>query len=117
MASSNRLKNQHLLWRAAFGPMAEGVAELNEMSTRKLWRKLVASSAEAPKKLDVAANPFEDKTMMNENGTDDGLFQIECRRKRVLAKQGRDDLKDMNIAWLNLMINSRAQLREKMSFF
>ena len=38
-------------------------------------------------------------------------------KKRALLKQGRDDLKDMNIAWLNLMTNSKAQLREKMSLF
>ena len=117
MALLNRLKNQHLLWRAAFGPMAEGVAELNEMSTKKLWRKLVDSSAEAPEKLDVATNPFEDKTMMNENGTMMDYSKFDAEKKNVLAKQGRDDLKDMNIAWLNLMINSKAQLREKMSFF
>ena len=117
MALSNRLKNQHLLWRAAFGPMAEGVAELNEMSTKKLWKKLVDSSAEAPEKLDVAANPFEDRTMMNENGTMMDYSKLDAEKKKVLAKQGKDDLKDMNIAWLNLMINSKAQLREKMSFF
>ena len=40
MSLSNRLKNQHLLWRAAFGPMAEAVAELNELSLKKLWKKL-----------------------------------------------------------------------------
>ena len=117
MASSNRLKNQHLLWRAAFGPMAEGIAELNEMNTKKLWRKLVDSSAEAPEKLDVAANPFENRAMMNANGTMTDFTKMDAEKKRVLAKQGRDDLKDMNIAWLNLMINSKAQLREKMSFF
>ena len=117
MASSNRLKNQHLLLRAAFGPMAEDVSELNEMSTKKLWKKLVDSSAEVREKLDVAANPFEDRTMMNENGTMLDYSKVDPEKKRVLAKQGRDDLKDMNIAWLNLMINSKAQLREKMSFF
>ena len=117
MASSNRLKNQHLLWRAAFGPMAEGVAELNEMSTKKLWKKLVDSSAGIPEKLDVAANPFEDRTMMNANGTMMDYSKLDAEKKRAVAKQGRDDLKDMNIAWLDLMINSKAQLREKMSFF
>ena len=117
MALSNRLKNQHLLWRAAFGPMAEGVADLNDMSTKKLWKKLVDSSAEAPEKLDVAANPFEDRTMMNANGTMMEYSKLDPDKKRELAKQSRDDLKDMNIAWLNLMINSKAQLREKMSLF
>jgi len=117
MSISNRLKNQHLLWRAAFGPMAETVAELNDISTKKLWKKLIDSSTETPQKLDVASNPFEDRTMMNSNGTMMDYSKLDADKKRVLAKQGRDDLKDMNIAWLNLMINSKAQLREKMSFF
>ena len=117
MSLSNRLKNQHLLWRAAFGPMAEGVAALNEMSTKKLWKKLVDSSADVPEKLDVAANPFEDRSMMNANGTMMDYSKLDAEKKRAVAKQGRDDLKDMNIAWLDLMINSKAQLREKMSLF
>lgn len=117
MALSNRLKNQHLLWRAGFGPMAENVAELNEISTKNLWKKLIDSSAEAPQKIDVAANPFEDKTMMNVDGTVMEYSKLDADKKRAVAKQGREDLKDMNIAWLNLMINSKAQLREKMSFF
>ncbi len=117
MALSNRLKIQHLLWRAAFGPMAEAVSELNDISPKKLWKKLVDSSAETPEKLDVAANPFGDKTMMNTNGTTMEYTKLDAEQKRALAKQSRDDLKDMNIAWLNLMINSKAQLREKMSFF
>lgn len=117
MASTNRLKNQHLLWRAGFGPMAEAVAELSEISTKNLWKKLIDSSAEAPQKIDVAANPFEDKSMMNVDGTVMEYSKLDADKKRAVAKQGRDDLKDMNITWLNLMINSKAQLREKMSFF
>ena len=117
MALSIRLKNQHLLWRAGFGPMAETVAALNEISTKKIWKNLIDTSAETPQKIDIAANPFEDKTMMNANGTMMDYSKLDAEKKRALAKQGRDDLKDMNIAWLNLMINSKGQLREKMSFF
>ena len=117
MASSNQLKNQHLLWRAGFGPMAENLAELNEISTKNLWKKLLDPSAEAPQKIDVAANPFEDKTRLNVDGTVMEYSKLDADKKRAVAKQGREDLKDMNITWLNLMINSKAQLREKMSFF
>ena len=41
MAVSNRLKNQHLLWRAAFGPMAENAADLDSISPKKLWETLL----------------------------------------------------------------------------
>ncbi len=117
MAISNRIKNQHLLWRAAFGPMAEEVEMLDNTNPNKIWKKLLETSSDAPAKLDIASNPFEDRTMMNEEGTMMNYSKLDGEKRRMLAKQGRDDLKDMNIAWLNLMVNSKAQLREKMSFF
>ncbi len=119
MSLSNRLKNQHLLWRAAFGPMAEELADLNVMTPKKLWKKLIETSVEIPQKIDIAANPFEVKdTMTTDAGMmNAGTAMMDADKKRALLKQGRDDLKDMNIGWLNLMINSKAQLREKMSLF
>ena len=71
MSISNRLKNQHLLWRAAFGPMAEEVAELDQLSTKKLWKKLVETSADIPEKIEMAANPYEVKDMMSDRCRDD----------------------------------------------
>jgi uncharacterized protein (DUF1800 family) len=38
-------------------------------------------------------------------------------QKKQLRKQSVDDIKNLNLTWLNEMINSEAQLREKMSFF
>ena len=43
--------------------MSGNVAELNEISTKDLWKKLIDSSTETPQKIDIAANPFEDKTI------------------------------------------------------
>ena len=40
MPLTNRIKNQHLLWRAGFGPMAENIAELDNISQKKLWNTL-----------------------------------------------------------------------------
>ena len=38
MAAANRLKNQHLLWRAGFGPMAENAAALDAISSNNMWQ-------------------------------------------------------------------------------
>lgn len=38
-------------------------------------------------------------------------------QRRKLRQQSREDLKSLNIAWLNLMVNSEQQLREKMALF
>ncbi|MEI9959043.1 MAG: hypothetical protein WDM90_22630 [Ferruginibacter sp.] len=56
MAASNRLKNQHLLWRAGFGPMAENAADLDTVSQKDLWVLLVKTSAKKPEKIEVAQN-------------------------------------------------------------
>jgi len=117
MPVSNRLKNQHLLWRAGFGPMAENLADLDNINPKKLWNTLLQTSYDAPINIQVAANPFAKNTYTNGESTPMNPFKMDKEKKRMLARQYRDNLKDMNISWLNLMINSKAQLREKMSFF
>ena len=59
MPATNQLKNQHLLWRAAFGPMAENANELGSMTQKQLFDLLVKTSAKEPKKIDVATNLFD----------------------------------------------------------
>jgi uncharacterized protein (DUF1800 family) len=117
MPLSNKIKNQHLLWRAAFGPMAENIAALNSISQKKLWATLISTSADVPSKMNIATNPLKDKAYMNDDGTPMKATDMDAVTRKLIAVQYRDDLKDMNIAWLNSMINSKAQLREKMAFF
>lgn len=116
MIISNRLKNQHLLWRSAFGPMAENAASLDDLSQKKLWELLLKTSAASPQKIQVAQNladglykGLQDIAMQNE------VTKQETAKKR--RQQSRDELKTMNLLWLDEMINSKAQLREKMSLF
>jgi uncharacterized protein (DUF1800 family) len=117
MQVSNRLKNQHLLWRSAFGPMAENAASLDTISQKNLWAVLVKTSSKTVEKIEVTKNPADEYAM---GMTDPGEIQKamnnpELRRK--IREQSRDDLKTMNLRWLDTMINSQAQLREKMSLF
>lgn len=116
MQITNRLKNQHLLWRSAFGPMAENAASLDDLSQKKLWELLVKTSSKKPEKIVVAqslvdglVNGVQDLAMQNE------VSKAEAGRKR--RQQSREEIKNLNLIWLNEMINSEAQLREKMSLF
>lgn len=114
---SNRLKNQHLLWRAAFGPMAENAAALDTMATKDLWKLLLKTSEKSPEKLDVAKNfaaeYFKDVTNM----ADLQKRELTKEQRKEIQEQSKDDLKNLNVRWLNIMIGSEAQLREKMSLF
>ncbi len=115
MAVSNRIKNQHLLWRAAFGPMAEMAADLDTMPQKKLWNLLIKTSEKPPQKLDVASNLFGGlvKGMQDLSQFD----KLDKYQKKELQQQSREDLKNLNLRWLDEMINSEAQLRERMSLF
>lgn len=115
MTISNRLKNQHLLYRAAFGPMAENAASLDNVSQKELWQLLVKTSAAKPEYIDVASNAIKGLVM----GVGDAvkLEALTKEQKQEIRKQSREDLKSLNLRWLDEIINSEAQLREKMAFF
>jgi uncharacterized protein (DUF1800 family) len=116
MVISNRLKNQHLLWRAAFGPMAEQSASLDSISQKDLWQLLLKTSSKPVTKIDVSKKLLESYQQIKDMGdVQKTLSDPEQRRK--IREQSRDDLKVLNIRWLSEMINSEAQLREKMSLF
>jgi uncharacterized protein (DUF1800 family) len=117
MAVSNRIKNQHLLWRAAFGPMAENAASLDTISQKNLWTLLVKTSSKPVEKIEVTKNPADEYMMgmTDPKEIEKTLSNQELRKK--LREQSREDLKLMNMRWLETMINSEAQLREKISLF
>ena len=113
--ATNQQKNQHLLWRAAFGPMIENVGQLDQTTPSQLLQLLIKTSSEDPKYIDVAS------------GTMDGLIKgvqdvsrmenLSKEQKKQRRKQSAEDIKSLNLFWLSQMINSSAQLREKASLF
>ena len=115
MSILNQRKNQHLLWRAAFGPMAENANQIGDISQKNLYEILLNTSSKKPGALQVA------------NGSFDGLVKgiqglgkmenLSKEQKKQLRRQSAEDIKSLNLLWLGEMINSEAQLREKMSFF
>jgi uncharacterized protein (DUF1800 family) len=117
MAISNRLKNQHLLWRAGFGPMAENAAAMDTIPQKKLWELLLKTSAKKPAKIEVAQNLFDGLYKGIKDVVEMQQKEVNAKRGKMIREQSREDLKNLNILWLEEMINSEAQLREKMSLF
>ena len=122
MYMTNRLKNQHLLWRAGFGPMAENSAKLDQISQKELWHVLVKTSREMPEKIDVSENLVEGFLKGVKDAQE--LQKLEKEHKQTITqlridmrKKSGEELKSLNHIWLGKMINSEAQLREKMSLF
>src|SRR3954468_24011627 len=117
MVVTNQLKNQHLLWRAGFGPMAEDLAQLATASQKSYLQAILKVSNKKPEYLDLADNYIKGLMM----GIDEvGKMQrkdLSDQEKKKLRQASRESIKSLNLAWLNEMINSQAQLREKMSLF
>ncbi len=117
MAAGSRLKNQHLLWRAGFGPMAENAAGLDTLSTKSLWQLLLKTSAKQPEKIAVADNLLDGLYKGIKDVANMQDEQKKADQKKMMRQQSKEDIKNLNIRWLDEMINSEAQLREKMSLF
>lgn len=117
MPASNRLKNQHLLWRAAFGPMAENAESLDTISPKKLWELLIKTSEKAPGKMNVSQNLID--TYFTGAKEMDAMKKPELTReqRKEIQDMSREALKKLNIEWIDKMVNSESQLREKMSLF
>lgn len=117
MVVTNQLKNQHLLWRAGFGPMAEDLDQLSHSSQKAYYLALAKASRKNPTYIDVADNFLKGLVMGAEEVGRQQRRELSEEEKKRVRKQSRDDIKSLNLAWLNEMVNSEAQLREKLSLF
>lgn len=114
--ASNQVKNQHLLWRAGFGPAADGLEQLSSLTPHNLYKALQKASSKKPEFIDATDDYLK--------GLVQGL-QVEGTRKKELDKeerrnitqQTRQAIKGLNLLWLEQIVESDAQLREKMAFF
>src|SRR5579871_2652420 len=117
MVITNQLKNQHLMWRAGFGPMVEDLDQLSAISQKSLSKAIFSASSKSPEYIDVASNFLKGLTMGIDDISKLQKKDLSADEKKDFRKQSQQDLKSLNLAWLNEMIDTDAQLREKMSLF
>lgn len=114
--ANNQLKNQHLLWRAGFGPMAEELGQLTDASQKAYFQALVKASRKKPAYIDVADNYLKGLTMgIGEIGRQQQ--ELSAEEKAKARQKSKENIRSLNLAWLNEMVHSDAQLREKVSLF
>ena len=111
----NNRKNQHLLWRAAFGPMAANAQELSSLAPGHIYQSLEVASRKPGEDLLVAGNLFDG--LGKGVGELAMLQRLDQDQKKMLRKKSVEDLKSLNLLWLDTMVSSDRQLREKVSFF
>lgn len=113
---TNQLKNQHLLWRAGFGPIAQEFHQLPKASTTAYVEALFKASSKSPAYIDVASNALKGLMM----GVDEVVKQnkqLSDEEKRKMRQQSRQEIRNLNLTWLDEMVHSEQQLREKLSLF
>jgi len=116
MSLTNQQKNQHLLWRAGFGPAVEQLGDLSKFSPHQYYKALVKASDKKPDYMNVADNYLQGLMM--------GIDQVKAQKQDLTAEErkkrqqmSREGIRNLNLYWLKEMVNSSAQLREKMAFF
>lgn len=112
----NQLKNQHLMWRAGFGPAADQLEQLQKISPNQLYKALQKASAKKPKYLDATDDYLKG---LVQGIQDEGMRKkkLDPQEKRNIQQQTSQAIKSLNLLWLENMVDSDQQLREKMAFF
>ena len=104
------------MWRAGFGPAADQLGQLKDLRPSQLFKALQSASSKKPEFLDATDDYL--KGLMK-GIQEEGMRQTEKSReeRRNIAQQSRQAVKSLNLLWLDEMVDSKAQLREKMAFF
>jgi uncharacterized protein (DUF1800 family) len=114
---TNQIKNQHLMWRAGFGPAAEQLHQLDSITPKELYKALQKASTKDPAFIDVADDYLKGLVMGVKEAGQQQRKELDADERRMIRDKQRDGIKNLNLSWLGLMVDSPAQLREKMSFF
>jgi uncharacterized protein (DUF1800 family) len=117
MPVSDQLKNQHLLWRAGFGPAVEQLDDLSNFSPRQFYSALVKASNKKPGYINVADDYLQGLMMGIDQVGRVQQKELTPEEKKKRQQKNREGVRNLNLYWLNEMVNSSAQLREKMAFF
>jgi uncharacterized protein (DUF1800 family) len=115
---STQQKNQHLMWRAGFGPAAVQVESLKTLSPTALFKAIQKSSSRKPSYIDVADDYLKGLYMgVEEIGKREQKKELDADERKKIRDKNRDGIKSLNLTWFYQMVESEAQLREKMAFF
>ncbi|MDH6252985.1 uncharacterized protein (DUF1800 family) [Chryseobacterium sp. H1D6B] len=107
MAVPSLLYNNHLLWRAGFGAGLSQIEDLKTKDIKALMKDLFRE--EGFSEINYTAADTETPDYMSSNSPAD--------KKKEMQKVNREQNLELNLNFLDKMINSKEQLREKMAFF
>ncbi|MCS4302328.1 MULTISPECIES: DUF1800 family protein [Chryseobacterium] len=102
------LKNKHLLWRAGFGPGINQIDDLKNKNIKTLINELFKEESFTEIIYDTPdIEPAAD--YMNSTAP--------AEKKKEMQRIYRTQNEELNLNFLDKMVNSKEQMREKMAFF
>lgn len=107
-----QVKNQHLLWRSGFGVSMQDAETIHNSTAKALYASIAASANTAPTAFGVAENLYGNMFKQAKN-----IAGMDADTKKQLRIQSREDIKKLNLLWLDAMASGNAALREKMALF
>ena len=119
MSLSNQRKNQHLMWRAGFGPSAAQLAELSAITPQQLYAALARASQKMPRRIHVVDDYLQGLLVgLGEAGREQRqIRELSGDDRKKIQKHNRQGIRNLNLLWMREMVSSQAQLREKMALF
>lgn len=120
MPLSSQQKNQHLLWRAGFGVDMNLIDKVNNTNNKELFSSLQQANNSEIEYFDVADNSIKGIFM----GVGDAIKMqdlikngLDNETKKKIRQQSKEDIKNLNLKWVEEMVNGTNPLREKFSLF
>ena len=99
---------QHLYWRVGFGILPNELEKLSKKSKKKIVDGIIEVSQKVtPLKVDTA----ELDDLLNDT------YEKTKENIKKFQKLSREKTKELNIAWIDRLVNSNQILREKMTLF
>ncbi|MGJ1378229.1 DUF1800 domain-containing protein [Sphingobacterium multivorum] len=101
------IKNKHLAIRAGFGISLAQVERLNHLHPEEFWKELAQSRPFRPINFTPLKLDFDDLP----------ASQLDAEQKKQLQRRNQKQINEINLKFLQEMVSSEDQLREKMAFF
>ncbi|WP_228411994.1 DUF1800 family protein [Chryseobacterium sp. KLBC 52] len=102
------LKNKHLLWRAGFGVGINQIDDLKNKNIKTLMNELFKEESFSEITYDTP-DPVSVADYMNSTAP--------AEKKKEMQRINREQNNELNLSFLNSIVNSKEQMREKMAFF
>lgn len=102
------LHHKHLLWRAGFGAGINQIGDLKNKTTKTLVNELFKEESFTEINYDTPDVPVSDYMMDS---------KTPAEKKKEMQRIIREQNNELNLNFLNQMVNSKDQMREKMAFF